>query len=164
MPATTYRRSRRTRKSPAERQQMALEALSRARSNPSMANFGTVIEAFAARGIDPCDIDPKTNVFTYNAWRALGRQVRRGEKSVKITTFIPTGPKDEPTAPQTQPNGTPAPSRGMRPVTACVFHISQTDPIDAPSTPEATPAAFVALEADEHPAGQCSDPACEFCH
>jgi len=157
---TTYRR-RKSRKTPAERLQMAQDALARARSNPSIANYATVIEAFADRGINPCDIDPKTNVFTFNAWRALGRTVRRGEKSVKITTFVPCNRPGEPAAP-TEPGATPAP-RSMRPVTACVFHISQTDPIDAPAAQQTPQDAASSPETDEHPIGQCSDPCCEFC-
>lgn len=167
MPAT-YRRGKR-RRSAAERAQMEREALERARSNPSWANFGEVISQFAARGIPADQISPKDNVFTYPAWRALGRNVRRGEKSVKITTYIPIEDKEQPIDPQTG-----KPRSRMRPVTSCVFHISQTEPIGtepatspqpapeprtAPQTPNAAP-----VEDDEHPDGDCGDPACEFCH
>jgi hypothetical protein len=119
---------RRRRLSPQEKQQRAREALQAIQNNPSMANFGQVIEAFAARGFDPCDIDPKVNVLTYAAWTALGRQVRRGEKSVKVTTWHPIEDRNAaPAAPGARP------SVKMRPVTACLFHISQTDAI-APRT------------------------------
>jgi hypothetical protein len=33
-------------------------------------------------------------VFTYHAWRALGRQVRRGEHGVKVVTFVTVADKD----------------------------------------------------------------------
>lgn len=118
MTATAYRRRR---LSAQERQERNRQALQNAQGNPSMSNFGVVIEAFAARGFDPCDIDTKVNVLTYNAWQALGRQVRRGEKSVKVTTWAPIQDQDTP------PAGT-TPSVRLRPVTACLFHISQTDP------------------------------------
>ena len=101
------------------------EALSRAANGQSLANWPAIIEGFTAKGIPESDIRPRENVFTYHAWRALGRQVRRGEHGVKIATFVTAreGKYD---------SGNPdagKPKRGARPWIATVFHISQTDPI-----------------------------------
>jgi antirestriction protein ArdC len=54
-------------------------------------------------------------VLTFQAWKALGRVVRRGEHGVKVVTFIPT--TDKATGEVT----------GKRPWSSTVFHISQTD-------------------------------------
>jgi antirestriction protein ArdC len=67
------------------------------------------------------EIKPRENVFTYNAWRALGRQVRRGEHGVKVLTFIDCQRKDEETGQLKE--------RFRRPFSTTVFHISQTDEI-----------------------------------
>ncbi len=101
------------------------EALTRATCGKSTANFTKIIEGFMARGI-PCDeITPRENVFTYNAWLALGRQVRKGEHGVKVLTFAP-GRGEKSTDAKT---GEVQVSRGRRPWMATVFHVSQTDPV-----------------------------------
>ena len=41
-----------------------------------------------AKGIPEADIKPRENVFTFDAWRALGRSVKRGEHGVRVVTFI----------------------------------------------------------------------------
>src|SRR5882672_8238650 len=64
------------------------EALSRAVSGQSFANYQSIFEGFMAKGIPEAQILPRENVFTYNAWKALGRQVRKGEHGVKCVTFI----------------------------------------------------------------------------
>ena len=46
--------------------------------------------AFTERGWAPEDVKPRENVFTYKAWQALGRQVRKGEKGVKVCVYITT--------------------------------------------------------------------------
>jgi hypothetical protein len=72
-------------------------------------------------------------VFTYHAWRALGRQVRRGEHGVKVCTFVECDGKAGPTGEDCDGVIDEAPrKRGKfrRPWTATVFHISQTDLID----------------------------------
>jgi len=56
------------------------------------------------------------NVFTYNAWKALGRQVNKGEHGVKVVTWIDATDKI-----------TGLPTKLCRAST--VFHISQTSPI-----------------------------------
>ena len=63
----------------ATREQMQQEALSRAASGQSLSNWPAILAGFTAKGILESDIRPRENVFTYHAWRALGRQVRRGE-------------------------------------------------------------------------------------
>lgn len=109
----------RRRLSTAERESMQLEALSRATGNLSTMNYGDIIRGFAAKGIPVGDICPRENVFTYHAWRALGRQVKRGEKGVKVITWIPIAGKE-------QPDGTIGPGRKVC-RSAVVFHVSQTE-------------------------------------
>ena len=111
------------------RQEIQQEALSRAVSGQSCANWGPIFAGFAAKGIPEADIRPRENVFTYHAWRALGRQVRRGEHGVKVVTFVSLDRDDKP-ADSTNPEAKPK-ARGRRPWSATVFHISQTDPIKA---------------------------------
>src|SRR6266568_1314871 len=78
-----------------DREQMQQEALGRAIGNQSTMNYGAIFQGFMEKGIPESDILPRENVFTYHAWRALGRQVRRGEHGVKVTTWIPTAGKEE---------------------------------------------------------------------
>jgi antirestriction protein ArdC len=103
------------------------EALYRAQSSASIRNYATIISGLVAKGISADEIIPRENVFTFHAWKALGRQVRKGEHGIKITTWIPckgrkvADPEDEQNKVK------------LRPKTAVVFHISQTDPIGAES-------------------------------
>src|ERR1700684_4495215 len=64
------------------------ESLSRAVSGQSLTNFPAIFQGFAAKGIPESEIKPRENVFTFDAWKALGRVVRRGEHGVKVVTFI----------------------------------------------------------------------------
>src|SRR5262249_1187085 len=107
-------------------QELQQEALTRAASGQSLANWPAIILGFAAKGIPESEILPRENVFTYHAWRALGRQVRRGEHGVKVTTFVAID-RDR-TADDDAPEKR---RRGRRPWTATVFHVSRTDPIPA---------------------------------
>jgi antirestriction protein ArdC len=89
-----------------------------------------------AKGIPEHEIRPRENVFTYHAWRALGRQVRRGEHGVKVVTFVTSkGKEDKDGVATNDLDGTDKPKIGgaRRPWMATVFHISQTDPIAKPS-------------------------------
>jgi hypothetical protein len=96
------------------------EALRNALSGQSAMNYRTIIDGFSQRGIDPQDIRPRYNVFTFHAWCAQGRCVRRGEHGVKICTFVPMT--------RTDPNtGEISSFRGPKQTT--VFHISQTEPL-----------------------------------
>jgi hypothetical protein len=112
-------RTPRRRYTPEEKARVASEALQRIQSSQSLANFAAVIDAFTERGIPEDQIQPKENCLTYNAWQAKGRQVRRGEHGAKITVYYPT---------QLPPDAPPDAEPQLRPVTAVIFHISQTDP------------------------------------
>jgi hypothetical protein len=72
----------------------SLEPLKRAVSGQSFSNFPAIFSGFAAKGIPESEIKPRENVFTFQAWKALGRVVRRGEHGVKIATFIESKSKD----------------------------------------------------------------------
>src|SRR6266852_5189956 len=84
-----------------DRQQMQQEALSRAASGLAMSNYPAIFQGFMEKGIPADEIKPRENVFTYHAWRALGRQVRRGEHGVKVTTWVPMDKKTGETDPET---------------------------------------------------------------
>src|SRR5947209_8176957 len=84
-----------------ERQAIQQEALGRAVGNQSLSNWPAIFAGFTAKGIPENDIRPRENVFTYHAWRALGRQVRRGEHGVKVTTFVPMTKKTGQSNPDT---------------------------------------------------------------
>ena len=108
------------------RDEMQQEALSRAAAGQSLTNWPAIFAGFTAKGIPESDIRPRENVFTYHAWRALGRQVRRGEHGVKVTTWIaPKDKRDESADADERKKTRP----GKMPWWATVFHISQTDPI-----------------------------------
>jgi antirestriction protein ArdC len=98
------------------------EALTRAISGQTMTNYPAIYQGFVAKGIPECEILPRENVFTFNAWRALGRTVRRGEHGVKVLTFIERAAKE--TDQHT----------GERKIvrlawTTTVFHVSQTEAV-----------------------------------
>lgn len=103
---------------------IADEALHRAVTSQALSNIPTIYREFLDRGIPESDILPRVNVFTFHAWKAKGRHVRKGEKGVRITTWIPTREKRDAAGNVTKP-------AGRRPKTAYVFHVSQTDPISA---------------------------------
>jgi hypothetical protein len=107
-----------------DRKQMEQEALGRAIGNQSLTNYPAIFQGFMEKGIPESEILPRENVFTYHAWRALGRQVRRGQHGVKVTTWIPTERKE-----RDETTGELKVSTGRICHTAVVFHVSQTDPI-----------------------------------
>lgn len=109
------------------REVIAAQALKNATQNQSLANYPAIFEGFMAKGIAPEDIIPRVNVLTYNAWRAVGRQVRKGEKGVKIVTFVNAqGREADQSVEQEQ-----AEAQGYKFArSVAVFHISQTDPIE----------------------------------
>jgi antirestriction protein ArdC len=90
-----------------------IEALERARSGNSALNYQAIITGFIAKGIPSSAIIPRENVLTYGAWQAINRQVRKGEKGVKVVSWIKT----------TDKSGLEV----MRPTSATVFHITQTE-------------------------------------
>lgn len=98
------------------------ESLTRAVSGQSFSNFPAIFQGFAAKGIPESEIKPRENVFTFDAWKALGRVVRRGEHGVKVVTFIDCKSKE--TDPVTGER-----KIIRRPWTTTVFHFSQTDPL-----------------------------------
>jgi hypothetical protein len=112
-----------------KKEELQAEALSRAVGNHSLANWPTIFAGFMAKGIAESEIKPRENVFTYHAWRALGRQVRRGEHGVKVVTFTPIKGADDKGNPDEKPDAEKPKRRSCRPSSATVFHISQTDPV-----------------------------------
>jgi len=105
-------------KTSAKRSAIEAKALGNAVSGQSVANYEVIFEGFAAKGIPMEDVLPRENVFTFHAWRALGRVVRRGEHGVQVVTIIPCTKKDPLT-------GEEIPVRKVK--TTTVFHISQTE-------------------------------------
>lgn len=108
-------RERRKRLNHAERAAMQAAALGRAREGRMCANDLLIVAAYAAKGIDA---HPRVDVFTFNAWKALNRHVKKGEHGIKVLTYTH---KDS------------VKSDGITkeysfPVSAVVFHVSQTDP------------------------------------
>lgn len=102
------------------KQEQQAQSLANAVGNQSIMNYATIFNEFMARGIPESAIEPRVNVFTYNAWLALGRQVRKGEHGVKVVTFVPMSKDDKETGEK---------SRWRAPRTTTVFHISQTDEV-----------------------------------
>lgn len=98
------------------------ESLERARFGQSVSNYPAIYRGFAEKGIPESEINPRENIFTYAAWKALGRQVRRGEHGVKVMT-VRTGTKRD--------TRTGEESRYSFPTRSTVFHVSQTEAITA---------------------------------
>ena len=102
--------------------ELQTEALSRAQAGQSFSNYPAIIAGFLAKGIAEADILPRENVLTYHAWRAVGRQVKKGEHGVKVITFVPI-------TKEVEKDGKAETIAYRRPWTATVFHFSQTDSI-----------------------------------
>ena len=103
---------------------VAQEALGRARDSLSLTNYPTIFNGFVEKGISPDDIRPRENVFTFHAWRALGRAVKKGEHGVQILTFVPMTRKAA--DPDT---GQEIEKTYRRPKSTTVFHVSQTEAV-----------------------------------
>ena len=103
-------------------------ALSRAASGLAMSNYPVIFAGFAGMGIPESEIRPRENVFTYNAWKALGRHVRKGQHGVTVLTFIDVTKEDKETGEK---------ETHSRPWHTTVFHISQTE-LDKPNGQPAT--------------------------
>ena len=86
-----------------------------------------------------------TQVAGFKAWQAKGRQVRKGEKSIRIfgKPLRLVSETDEATGEKTR-KAVPCP-----PPVVSVFDISQTDPIEGVEQPECL---AVALQGDDHAA------------
>src|SRR6202795_2684456 len=100
--------------------QSSPESLKRAVSGQSFSNFPAIFQGFAAKGIPESEIKPRDNVFTFDAWKALGRVVRRGEHGVEVVTFIESRSKETDA-------DTGERKVIRRPWTTTVFHVSQTE-------------------------------------
>lgn len=101
--------------------EMQQEALGRARGSLSISNYPAIFRGFVEKGIAEDDIRPRENIFTFNAWKALGRHVRKGQHGVKVHTWIP-GTEDK-----TLADGEVVKRSTTYPKTTTVFHVSQTD-------------------------------------
>ena len=110
---------KRTRRTSAETEALQAKTYGRAAGGRPNANYVAIMQGFMAKGLSADEIEPRVNVFTYNAWRAKGRQVRRGEHGVAVVTWI-TIKHREPDA-----DGTYGASKRQK--RATVFHESQTD-------------------------------------
>lgn len=113
-----------------DRNELQQQALANATQNASLANYAAIYAGFEAKGIAQSAIEPRVNVFTFNAWKALGRVVRKGEHGVKVCTWVAMTKQDA--------NGE-AQDIGRKPRITTVFHISQTDPLDT-TQQQSTPA------------------------
>ena len=103
------------------RAEIALQALQNAVGHESTMNYEAIFEGFAEMGVEVDEILPRENVFTFNAWKAMGRVVRKGQHGVKVVTFVPMRQTDKETGEVTETR---------RPRSTTVFHISQTEVID----------------------------------
>jgi hypothetical protein len=109
--------------------EMQAEALDRARTSQALTNYPAIYEGFMAKGIAESDIKPRENVFTFNAWKALGRSVKKGERGVKVVTFITVAGRVDVDQETGHVAGEFKTSNAYRrPRTTTVFHISQTEP------------------------------------
>ena len=100
------------------------EALNRAKTGQATSNYLSILAGFEAKGIPVDTVIPRENVFTFAAWKALGRSVKKGEHGVKVCTWIPIKGKSA-----KPPTDGEKPKVHCRPRTATVFHVSQTQPI-----------------------------------
>ena len=100
-----------------DKSQIHDEALARARGNESASNYPAIFAGFAEKGIPEDEIHPRENVFTFHAWKALGRTVKRGEHGVRVVTWIACNKKDD---------AGEVIDTYRRPKSATVFHVSQT--------------------------------------
>ena len=101
------------------------EALYRARISNALSNYPAIIHGFAEKGISETEIEPRVNVFTYHAWKALGRSVKKGEHGVKVNTWIPIREKVENTDTGEKKDKVVV----RRPRITTVFHVSQTEKV-----------------------------------
>lgn len=103
--------------------EMQAEALDRATTGQALTNYLAIYSGFMAKGIAESDISPRVNIFTFNAWKAKGRSVKKGEHGVKVVTFIQCDGQEvrDPSTGETRRDSF------RRPHTTTVFHISQTE-------------------------------------
>ena len=102
------------------------QAITKAVTGQSLANYPAIFAGFMAMGIPESEIKPRENVFTFNAWKALGRFVRRGQHGVKIATIVT----------KTRVNkSTGLEESFSMPWSTTVFHVSQTEAYQTASAP-----------------------------
>jgi antirestriction protein ArdC len=99
------------------------EALTRAITGQSLSNYPAIFQGLLAKGIAEDQIKPRENVFSYQAWKALGRHVKRGEHGIKVATV-----RDFRKTVIDRDTGEKKEEVYSVPWTATVFHISQTEP------------------------------------
>ena len=99
------------------------EALTRAVSGQTMSNYPAIFQGFIAKGIPESEIRPRENVFTFNAWRALGRTVRTRRAWRQSAHVHRTRQQGNRQGHGRTQNDSP------RPWTTTVFHVSQTEAI-----------------------------------
>ena len=95
------------------------DALSRARTGQSLSNYPAIYQGFMAKEIQESEIEPRVNVFTFAAWKAQGRVVRKGEHGVRVLTYVPIPEKVDSAGKVTR-------KAARRPKSSTVFHVSQT--------------------------------------
>ena len=101
--------------------EMQAEALANARGGQTMTNYPAIFAGFIEKGIHETDIRPRENVFTFHAWKALGRSVKKGKHGVRVVTFIEASARD------TNEAGEETVRTYRKPHAVFVFHISQTE-------------------------------------
>jgi hypothetical protein len=103
-------------------QEIQQEALSRAVGGITASNYPAIYHGFGAKGIPETEIRPRENVFTFHAWKALGRHIKHGEHGVRVATVRTVTKKvtDKET-------GEEKTESFSMPWSATVFHISQTE-------------------------------------
>jgi hypothetical protein len=104
-------------------------AYDRAVCSTSIGNRARVIRGFMEKGIPKEDIKPSENVFTYAAWKAQGRYVRKGEHGVSLpVVYDKTEKASEPVYDENEMEVESGKEKHYRIRTgATVFHISQTE-------------------------------------
>lgn len=101
-----------------KKEQIQQQALANAVTGQSVMNYDAIFNGFIEKGVPGHEILPRENVFTFNAWKAKGRYVRKGESGVKVVTWIPCQKADTETGEIVS---------YKKPHTTTVFHISQTE-------------------------------------
>lgn len=105
---------------------------SQARTFPTISLSSAIqvtdaIQQRAAAGIYPaCECNCYEDIFTFNRWLALGMAVRKGEKAMKIASYVPIASTAEPNSDEAQEEAGEKPR--LRPATVCLFCRCQVDP------------------------------------
>jgi hypothetical protein len=98
------------------------EALQRIQSGYSQ-NDELVLMAFTQAGYT--NVVPRETVLTYRAWKAKGRQVMKGSKSLRVAVYVPIKVEKTNQVKRDDKGGV-----AMRPRQVALFHISQTEPVE----------------------------------